>query len=76
MSWHSSLLHPAFTNSQTYLGSKSTWETALSEIKVVVSTHQVLLDALGHGFIHISTLSLIIFDEGKSHLVTCYVLSC
>lgn len=45
---------------------KSTWQTALINVKVVISTHRVLLDALIHGFVKISTLSLLVFDEGKS----------
>ncbi|ROW12958.1 hypothetical protein VPNG_04661 [Cytospora leucostoma] len=46
--------------------SKSTWEGALINVNVVVSPHQVLLDALIHGFVKISSLALIIFDEGKT----------
>ncbi|ROW03951.1 hypothetical protein VSDG_00803 [Cytospora chrysosperma] len=46
--------------------SKSTWEGALLNVNVVVSTHQVLLDALMHAFIDISSLALIIFDEAHN----------
>lgn len=44
------------------------WDAALSGVRVVVSTHAVLLDALGHGFVQISRLALLIFDEGESDL--------
>lgn len=40
------------------------WDAVLRDIQVVVSTHAVLADALTHGFVNISQLSLIIFDEG------------
>lgn len=46
--------------------SKSTWEGVLFNVNLVVTTHQVLLDALMHGFVHISSLALIIFDEGNT----------
>lgn len=42
------------------------WDAVLQDIQVVVSTHAVLADALTHGFVNISQLSLIIFDEGMS----------
>ena len=44
---------------------KAIWEKALSGIKIAVSTYQVLYDALSHGFVKMSQLSLLIFDEGK-----------
>lgn len=40
------------------------WETILDDVRVVVSTYQVLLDALCHAFIGIDRLALIVFDEG------------
>jgi ERCC4-related helicase len=40
-------------------------------VRIVVSTHQILLDALSNGFVDMGTLSLLIFDEAhncvKSH---------
>ncbi|KAL8874525.1 MAG: hypothetical protein Q9174_000163 [Haloplaca sp. 1 TL-2023] len=39
------------------------WDDMLKGISVVVSTHQILLDALIHGFIQMSELSLMVFDE-------------
>lgn len=40
------------------------WDSVLSDIQVVVSTPAVLLDAMTHGFVRVSRLGLIIFDEG------------
>ena len=45
--------------------SKNDWDTVLNNVRVVVSTFQVLLDALGHGFVKMKSLALIVFDEGK-----------
>ncbi|PSN68956.1 P-loop containing nucleoside triphosphate hydrolase protein [Corynespora cassiicola Philippines] len=42
---------------------QGTWDVILNNIRVVLSTHQVLLDALTHGFVKMSDLSLLIFDE-------------
>ncbi|KAI1266146.1 RNase3 domain-containing protein [Xylariaceae sp. FL1019] len=39
------------------------WDDYLWNVRVVVSTHQVLLDAVSHGFVKISGLSLLVFDE-------------
>lgn len=44
----------------------STWDRFLKNVSIVVSTHQVLLDALSHKFVRMSSLSLIVFDEGTS----------
>lgn len=46
--------------------SEKVWDDALRNIRVVVSTPQILLDGLTHKFIQISALSLLIFDEGMS----------
>lgn len=51
--------------------SKSTWEGVLVNVKLVITTHQVLLDALLHGFVQISSLALIIFDEGNTVFTSC-----
>lgn len=40
------------------------WDGVLKDINIVVSTPQVLLDALTHGFVNLSRLSLMIYDEG------------
>jgi ERCC4-related helicase len=42
------------------------WNYALDNIRIVVSTYAVLADALGHGFVKISTLALLVIDEGNS----------
>ena len=43
---------------------QSTWDAVLQNVRVVVSTHAVLLDALTHGFVVMRKLALLIFDEG------------
>ncbi|KNG50113.1 hypothetical protein TW65_03031 [Stemphylium lycopersici] len=42
---------------------QSDWDAVLQNVRVVLSTHQVLLDALTHGFVRLSKLALLIFDE-------------
>ncbi|KAF1997932.1 hypothetical protein P154DRAFT_470302, partial [Amniculicola lignicola CBS 123094] len=42
---------------------QSTWDAVLKNIRIVLSTHQVLLDALTHAFVKMKQLALIIFDE-------------
>lgn len=43
---------------------QSTWDAILANIRIVVSTHQVLYDALAHGFVHLERIALLIYDEG------------
>lgn len=43
---------------------QSLWDSILSNVRVVVSTYQILADALTHGFVKIDSLALIVFDEG------------
>lgn len=45
---------------------QSLWDAVLHNVKIVVSTYQILLDALAHAFIGMDKLGLIVFDEGKS----------
>ncbi|KAH0555738.1 hypothetical protein GP486_006317 [Trichoglossum hirsutum] len=47
-------------------GKQSTWDAALKNVRVVVSTHQVLYDALMHGFVRLKQLALLIFDEAHN----------
>ncbi len=42
------------------------WDDYLNNVRVVVSTYQVLLDAITHAFVKMSQLCLIVFDEGES----------
>lgn len=42
------------------------WDEILKGIRIVVSTHQILLDALIHGFVRMQQLALIVFDEAHS----------
>lgn len=41
------------------------WDDYLKDVRVVVSTYQVLLDAVTHAFVKMDRLCLIVFDEGK-----------
>ena len=41
------------------------WDAVLRDVRVVVSTHAVLADALTHGFVKIEKIALLVFDEGK-----------
>ncbi len=47
------------------------WDDALRNINTIVCTHQVLLDALIHGFVHIDKIALLVFDEAH-HCVRGY----
>lgn len=44
------------------------WDKVLKDVHVVVSTYAVLADALSHGFVQMSRLALLIFDEGKDYI--------
>lgn len=53
------------------------WDAFLDNVSIIVSTPQVLSDALLHGFLSMGRLSLIVFDEGKANPSTCpYHNSC
>lgn len=41
------------------------WDAVLSNVRVVVGTPKVLEDALTHGFVRMSRLALLVFDEGR-----------
>jgi ERCC4-related helicase len=43
---------------------KKLWDYVLKSVRVVVSTPQILLEALSHGFVRLARLSLLVFDEG------------
>jgi ERCC4-related helicase len=45
------------------------WDVVLNNVKIVLSTHQVLLDALTHAFVKMDRLALLIFDEGLHCLI-------
>ncbi|KAL6232282.1 ATP-dependent helicase dcl2 [Aspergillus navahoensis] len=63
--------HVPAAKSRTLLGldkvelwtEQAIWDAILEDIQVVVSTPAVLLDAMTHGFLRLSRLGLIIFDE-------------
>ncbi|KAH8717036.1 dicer-like protein 2 [Phaeosphaeriaceae sp. PMI808] len=50
-------------NALDYWTDQSAWDAMLHGVHIVISTHQVLLDALTHAFINMSKLALLIFDE-------------
>ncbi|KZM18689.1 hypothetical protein ST47_g10058 [Ascochyta rabiei] len=39
------------------------WDAVLQNVRIVLSTHQVLYDALAHAFVRMHDLALLIFDE-------------
>lgn len=45
---------------------QGTWDAVLHNVRIVLSTHQVLLDALTHAFVRMSKLALLIFDEAHN----------
>jgi ERCC4-related helicase len=46
--------------------SQNDWDAVLKNVRIVVSTFAILLDALTHGFVSMESLALIVFDEGAS----------
>ena len=41
------------------------WDAALKNVRIVVSTHEILADALvSHAFVKLKNLALLVFDEG------------
>ena len=45
-------------------GEKRVWDAALDQVRIVVSTHAVLAQALDHTFVSLQQLALLVFDEG------------
>jgi ERCC4-related helicase len=43
---------------------QETWDAALLDMRIIVSTPAVLADALEHGFVKMGKLALLVFDEG------------
>ncbi|KAI1781014.1 hypothetical protein F4818DRAFT_397486 [Hypoxylon cercidicola] len=43
-----------------------TWDEYLKNVRVVVSTYQILLEAITHAFVRMDRLSLIVFDEAHN----------
>lgn len=43
---------------------QDTWDTILENTRVVITTPQILLDALDHAYLKMERLALIVFDEG------------
>lgn len=53
---------------------KGVWDDFLKNVGVVVSTYEILRDAISHAFVEMHTLSLLVFDEGKAlaHIAPIY----
>ncbi|KAL9607324.1 MAG: hypothetical protein Q9167_007750 [Letrouitia subvulpina] len=54
---------------------QSMWDDALRSMNTIVCIHQVLLDALIHGFVHMGKIALLIFDEApplRAAELECY----
>lgn len=49
--------------------SDAIWTEFLLNVKIVVSTYQILYDALSHAFVKLDSLALIVFDEGKEPFI-------
>ncbi|KAK3397406.1 P-loop containing nucleoside triphosphate hydrolase protein [Sordaria brevicollis] len=45
---------------------KAVWDAVLLNVRLVVSTYQVLSDANAHGFVQLDSLSLIVIDEAHN----------
>lgn len=43
---------------------QSIWDAILLNIRIVVSTPQILLDALSNGFLRLTRIALLVLDEG------------
>ena len=43
--------------------SQGIWDAFLQNVKIVISTYAVLCDALVHGFVRLSSLALLVYDE-------------
>ena len=44
--------------------SQKVWDAVLLNVRIVVSTFQILSDAVQHGFVRLDSLSLLVIDEG------------
>ncbi|KAJ4307182.1 Dicer-like protein 2 [Collariella sp. IMI 366227] len=60
----SRLIHGA-DNVQAW-SSKAVWNAVLLNIRIVVSTYQILFDAVAHAFVPLSSLGLIVIDEAHN----------
>jgi ERCC4-related helicase len=49
---------------------QSIWDGVLQDVRVAVATHAILADALTHGFVKMSQIALLVFDEGMFKLAT------
>lgn len=52
---------------------QSLWDGILKNVKVVVSTYDILREALDHAFVKLESLALIVFDEGMYFSSSAYM---
>ena len=45
---------------------QETWDRVLGSRRIIASTPAILSDALSHGFVTMSRLGLLVFDEGMN----------
>ncbi len=50
--------------------SSAIWNSVLRDMRIVVSTSRILLDALVHGFVRMSRIALLVFDEAHHCMKT------
>ena len=53
------------TDVATWSDKPGLWAAILTNIRIVVSTYQILFDAVTHGLVRLYSLSLIVIDEGS-----------
>lgn len=49
------------------------WDCVLGNHRIIASTHAILSEALSHGFVTMSRLGLLVFDEGMNRDVASNV---
>ena len=42
------------------------WDAVLHNVRIVICTPAILQDALTHGFVKMSEIALLVFDEGEN----------
>jgi ERCC4-related helicase len=52
------------------------WEKFLQNVRIVVSTYQILADVLSHAFLPIDRFALIVIDEGNEPPLVNVKIAC
>lgn len=42
------------------------WDAVLFNHRIIVSTYQILFDAVAHAFVPLASLGIIVIDEGET----------